>query len=204
MTGIGLTAGTAGTTLESWLLPLPPNGTVGEIWGRAWSSSLIGMLIFTCRFTLGTGCPIADMPTSAWQAALSGMLGLDGMAHAIQRNPGTSLPGGLRIFRLWADRLRQTQTQHIPRNTPNALSPMLSSGDVSARCPPGNKRSASRCSERARGVRSIHSSRHLGGPIAVQGLLTRGVRVQGTWFSWHHNDAVWPRFGRSSDKKLTK
>ena len=81
---------------------------------------------------------------------------------------------------------------------------MLSSGDVSARCPPGNKRSASRCSERARGVRSIHSSRHLGGPIAVQNLLTRGVRVQGTWFSRHHNDAVWPRFGRSSDKKLTK
>lgn len=123
MTGIGLTAGTAGTTLESWLLPLPPNGTVGEIWDRAWSSSLIGMLIFTCRFTLGTGCPIADMPTSAWQAALSGMLGLDGMAHAIQRNPGTSLPGGLRIFRLWADRLRQTQTQHIHATHPT-LSPL--------------------------------------------------------------------------------
>ena len=79
---------------------LPPGtmGTVGtEIWDRAWSSSLIGMLIFTCRFTLGTWgtCPVMpDMPTLAWQAVLSGMIGMDG-AHAI-------LPGCLRIFgRLW-------------------------------------------------------------------------------------------------------
>lgn len=205
MTGIGLTAGTAGTTLESWwLLPLPPNGTVGEIWDRAWSSSLIGMLIFTCRFTLGTGCPIADMPTSAWQAALSGMLGLDGMAHAIQRNPGMSLPGGLRIFRLWADRLRQTQTQHIHATHPT-LSPLCFRQEMSQ--PVVRLEINDLLHAAPNALEGFDQSTHQGtwgGPIAVQNLLTHGVRVQGTWFSRHHNDAVWPRFGRSSDKKLTK